>query len=968
MDKHVDETTGEGDAHPDAGGGPLDPAEEQGKVEGALRTLALLEKELRCVSSISRTLLDETLSVEDALQRTVDFLPEAMQHPGNAVARIEYADTTVQTAPVRDGMTAIEQSLTLDDGTAGRIVVAYDVEDIGENPLTFRIEERELLRNVAEVLSIYLRRDAGNQALSQALARANDLEEIIDNSPAIAFLWDMTPDWPVAFVSNSIRQFGYEPEDFYNGTVRFADIVHPDDLSRVGAEVEHYMSAGRDEFEQQYRIRTRAGNVRWIHDWTQVLRDPTGRAEQNQGIILDITDSIDAEERARRYLKVAGNMFVALDAEGRVLAVNDRTCEVVGETEENLIGRNWIDTYVPDEERDGLWSYFNNLFSDESPETGEYENSIMLPDGERRTVHWCHSVEYDSDGKIASIIAFGTDVTEARETAERARQLARFPLENPSPIIRIDLNGDVLIANAAAQGLINDLADEGPAGRNVWLQIKTAAISDDPPESREIEVAERIYQFQIVPVHDQDYVNLYGLDVTAERESQTRIMDIADNMPGALFQYILHPDGTDMFQFMSAGSERIWELTPRQIYRNPSAVWDMILPEDFPDTKKSVAISAKTLQRWSHEWRIQTKSGAVKWLRGSGTPRKRPNGDILWNSQVHDLTSERENEVRFQDIVAAAPGAIFEYIVHPDGTHSVNYMSDGCEEIWGLTAQQICDDPNTMRSMIHPDDLPAMEKSVTDSANDLTEWKHEWRIALTSGAEKWLRGRGMPHKRPNGDVHAIAIVVDITEEKSASAAVSDALRKTVSVLSAALEARDPYTAGHEERVAEIALAIGRELGLDPQRMTGLELAATVHDVGKIQVPAEILSKPTRLSHAEFELIKMHPATGAELLQDVQFEWPIADIIRQHHERFDGSGYPSGLAGEDILLEARILAVADTFEAMASHRPYRPGLGVEAAAAEIREGAGSRYDPDVAGACLALIEKGAPELTGLPGIS
>lgn len=941
---------------------------EERKIADALHTLTLLEKELRCVYRISRALLNETLPVEDALQRTVDLLPEAMQFPADAVARIEYADKAVETRQIQDDMTAIKQDLLLDDGNAVRITVAYDFDDNSEARHVFLIEEREMLRNVAEVLSIYLRRDADKQALDDALVRASDLEQIIDKSPAIAFLWDLAPDWPVAFVSSSIRQFGYEPDDFYSGTVRFADIVHPDDLPRVGAEVGHYMSSGRDEFEQQYRIRTKSGSVRWIRDWTQVLRGPTGRAEQNQGIILDVTDSIDAEERARRYLKVAGNMFVALDVDGRVLDVNDKTYEVVGETEEYLIGRNWIDTYVPDEERDDLWSYFHNLFSDDSPETGEYENAIMLPDGDRRTIHWCHSVEHDSNGHAVSVIAFGTDVTDARETEERARQLARFPLENPSPIIRIDRSGDVLIANAPAQNLINDLSDGGPAGRSVWLKIKTAALSDDPPASHEIEVGERIYQFQIVPVLDQDYVNLYGLDVTAERENETRLRDITDNMPGALFQYILHLDGTDEFQFMSAGSERIWGLTPRQIYRNQSALWDMVHPDDLPDMKSSVMASAETLNRWSHEWRIQTKSGEVKWLRGSGTPRKKPNGDILWNSQVHDVTSERENEARFQDIVAAAPGAIFEYVVHPDDTHSVKYMSDGCEEIWGLTAQQICDDPGTMWGMIHTDDLAAMEKSVSDSSRNLTEWKHEWRITLESGEEKWLRGSGMPHKRPNGDVSAIALVVDITEEKSASAAVSNALRKTVTVLSAALEARDPYTAGHEERVAEIAVAIGRQMGLDPHRMTGLELAATVHDVGKIQVPAEILSKPTRLSNAEFELIKMHPTTGAELLKEVEFEWPIADIILQHHERFDGSGYPSGIAGENILLEARILAVADTFEAMASHRPYRAGLGIEAAAAEIREGAGSRYDPDVANACLTLIERGAPELTSLSGTS
>jgi HD-GYP domain-containing protein (c-di-GMP phosphodiesterase class II) len=150
--------------------------------------------------------------------------------------------------------------------------------------------------------------------------------------------------------------------------------------------------------------------------------------------------------------------------------------------------------------------------------------------------------------------------------------------------------------------------------------------------------------------------------------------------------------------------------------------------------------------------------------------------------------------------------------------------------------------------------------------------------------------------------------------------------------------------------------LGEELGLPAKRLTGLELAGLVHDVGKIQVPAEILSKPGRLTDLERALVKQHPVVGARLLDGIEFEWPIQAIIRQHHERMDGSGYPEGLKGDDILLEARIIAVADTLEAMASHRPYRPAQGIEEAAAEIREGAGTRYDPEVAAACLKLIDE------------
>lgn len=181
--------------------------------------------------------------------------------------------------------------------------------------------------------------------------------------------------------------------------------------------------------------------------------------------------------------------------------------------------------------------------------------------------------------------------------------------------------------------------------------------------------------------------------------------------------------------------------------------------------------------------------------------------------------------------------------------------------------------------------------------------------------------------------------------------------ESVSAIAAMLELRDPYTSGHQHRVAQIADAIARELHLPQEMIEGINLAAVVHDIGKISVPTEILTKPGSLSDVEFSIIKQHPELGYEVLKEIDFPWPIAQIILQHHERLDGSGYPKGLR-EGILLEARILAVADVIEAMASHRPYRAGLGIERALEEIEAQRGILFDTDVVDAALVLFrEKG-----------
>jgi putative nucleotidyltransferase with HDIG domain len=189
---------------------------------------------------------------------------------------------------------------------------------------------------------------------------------------------------------------------------------------------------------------------------------------------------------------------------------------------------------------------------------------------------------------------------------------------------------------------------------------------------------------------------------------------------------------------------------------------------------------------------------------------------------------------------------------------------------------------------------------------------------------------------------------------------TQALRKNmlafVTAIASTIELRDPYTAGHQRRTAHLASAIARRLQLPEARIEGLNLAAVVHDIGKIKVPTEILCKPGRLHALEYGLIQQHPQTGYEILKTIDFPWPIATMVLQHHERLDGSGYPQGLKHEAILPEAKILAVADVVEAMISHRPYRAGLGAEAALAEISQHRGTLYDAAAVDACLALFQE------------
>ncbi len=229
------------------------------------------------------------------------------------------------------------------------------------------------------------------------------------------------------------------------------------------------------------------------------------------------------------------------------------------------------------------------------------------------------------------------------------------------------------------------------------------------------------------------------------------------------------------------------------------------------------------------------------------------------------------------------------------------------------------------------------------------------------GSQFWANAIITPvHDSTHTRIGFSMVTRDITERKQHEQALIDAAQKTeramfgtVNAVSRIMGIRDPYTAGHEQRVGEISSEIAAEMGLGADFQRGVRVAGGILDIGKITVPAEILSKPSRLSAIEFEMVKTHAQQGYEVLKDIDFPWPVAEVARQHHERVDGSGYPRGLKGDAILLEARVLAVADVLEAVTSHRPHRPGLGIEEGLRILEQGRGTAFDPQVVDACLRL---------------
>ncbi len=367
-----------------------------------------------------------------------------------------------------------------------------------------------------------------------------------------------------------------------------------------------------------------------------------------------------------------------------------------------------------------------------------------------------------------------------------------------------------------------------------------------------------------------------------------------------------------------------------------------------------------TTPYYINEHRVRCKDGSWKWILDRGLVVRRDTaGKALRVIGTHSDVTERKqaadrllaSEKRSQTIIQTAQ----------DGF----WMTDLGGRLLEVNAAYC------RMSGYSEKELLAMTIAELEATESRSEAQAHMQTIMARGSDRFETR----HRRKDGsvfDVEAnvqyqaveggrmVCFVTDITERKQieqreheVASRIERALFGTIGTVSRMMDLRDPYTSGHERRVGEVGAAIAAEMGLDANVQRGLRVAGSLHDVGKITVPAEILSKPGKLSALEYEMIKAHAEQGYEILKDIDFPWPVAEVARQHHERMDGSGYPRGLKGDQIAMEARILAVADAVEAMSSHRPYRPGAGIEKALAEIEQGRGATYDAKVADACLRL---------------
>lgn len=396
--------------------------------------------------------------------------------------------------------------------------------------------------------------------------------------------------------------------------------------------------------------------------------------------------------------------------------------------------------------------------------------------------------------------------------------------------------------------------------------------------------------------------------------------------------------------------------------------YDMsIYPDDRERIKSNLSECIAEHKPFQDECRIVKPDGSMRWVEGRGKPIFDYKGNMVqFAGTLQDITERkliehdlRESEKNFHRTIDESPLGV--RIVTMEG--ETIYANKAILDMYGYESVEELK-KTSVKERYTPESYAEYQKRKEARLREEGPSEYEISIFRKNGEIRHLQ---VFRKEIfwSGKQQSQIIYQDITERKKAEEKLEltlenlqQSVKATIQVLGMASEARDPYTAGHHKRVSDLALTIAKDMGLCEDKMEGLRMAGSIHDIGKLSVPAEILSKPTKLTDLEFSMIKEHSQSGYEMLKHVESPWPLAQIVQQHHERMNGTGYPNNLQGDDIILEARIIAVADVVEAMASHRPYRPALGIEPALEEIEKNKGVLYDTNVVDTCLTLFrEKG-----------
>ncbi|MGI6252750.1 MAG: HD domain-containing phosphohydrolase [Aminivibrio sp.] len=798
-------------------------------------------------------------------------------------------------------------------------------------------------------------------------------ERVIASSPVIIIGGETERGYHVNFVTENISRLGYSIPEIVLEEPSFKAIMHPGDRERVEREFKQAADRGDDSALFKYRIRTREGEVRWIEDRTVFYKDSVGRNFAYQSGLLDVTErktaelrKAGAEIRLERLLKTAQvsmweysplSNLVSGSHYGPIFRLLDESWQISLET--------FFNVHLESPENAPAKEEWRRFMAGEIPLL-DVECKVAAEGGGLGWVSFKAFPIRDGKGRISKVRGLTLDITELKkaelEGEVRNRRLAlinsislAFLEERDSKVLLERILTAACELAGTKHGLLSVYREEEGVFFGFFGTGLYAPLIDEKIPARQGAF------WEVMRSHGRVIIRDY--QAYEERRRDPMFQDVRTLIALPFFQ-------GEVFRGILAIA--FTEEDPR-------------IDGDLPDSLEILAASAATALK-----NAELYEEALNKL----AERKKAQEDLRFHGQLARAAAEggsflvsmdsHEEALLFAlkglgEATGALGASLYRIVEDEEGRtvanllarHHVPDMGRGLPfPVSSLTREGAREEIHA--ALLRGETYLGLIGEVVDWAGTTGRWplwcvgvpvfsqSVLWGFLALSFEKKSLAERTLKEDAIKTAAHNMAASVIrwesekevLTAYEKLTGTFSDAIR----TLGQIVGRKDPYTTLHQERVSLLAFRAGIIMGFDEKRLEAIRIAGLVHDVGKVEIPSEILSKPGRLSKLEFDLIRTHAESGYHILKEIDFPWPVAEITRQHHERLDGSGYPRGLKGDDIMKEARILAVADVVEAMASHRPYRPSLGMEAAMDEIESRSGVLYDPDAVAACIKAIER------------
>jgi len=870
------------------------------------------------------------------------------------------------------------------------------------------IEELKLLRKEREkgILKDITERKQAEQTIKDSEEK---YRTVFENTGTATII--IEEDKIISMVNiQSEKMYGYSKEEIEN-KMKWTDFVIPEDLERMKKyHIARRKAGEKAPTEYEFRLIDKKGNIKDIFLKIGMISG----TKKSVASLMDITERKQAEEELRdseERLKIlfdyAPDAYYINDLKGNFIDGNKAAERLMGYKKEELIGKSFLK--------------LNLLSLADIPKaakaltkgimgkpTGSDEFVLNRKDNSKITVE-ISTYPVKIKGKIL-VLGIARDITERKKAMEEMDKLAKFPTENPNPVLRISKDGIVLYHNHSSEPLLEYWHyQEGKALQDRWFQLVLDALKYDDIKTVETEIGDKVISLTFAPIVEKDFVNVYGLDITERKQAEEKIkhLNLVLRAIRSVNQLIVKEKNRERLLkgvcnnlietggYHSAWVALLGESEKLETYAE-AGIGKAILPMVETLKKGELIVCGQKALKQKEVVTIKDPASTCPEcpLKKHHSGRRAMTIRLEYDGKVYGLMSvaipahltvDQEEQSLFKEVAEDIAFSIHNIELdeeHKQAEENLKNIKDELEilldsvpaiifykdtegriirankalanslklpikDIVGKPTEEVF--PREQAEKMRKDD-----KEVTISGKPKRNIIQSYD---TPEGTRWAITDKVPHKDKEGKITGIvSLSKDITVQKKTEQKLKDTMDAALETVSKIIEAKDPYTSGHQHRVCQLAVLLARELGLSPDKIEGIRIASLIHDIGKIGLPTEILSKPSKLTDIEFSLIKGHSQIGYDILKSIDFSYPVAQIVLQHHEKLNGSGYPNKLKSDEIMLKAKIIGVADVVEAMSSHRPYRPARGIDAALEEISKNRGVLYDPEVVDACIKLFKE------------